>query len=122
MGVCASSPRTKQSRVGGGGEEGGNSNNMKRVSTAKVIHMDGRLQELNIPIRTKSIVSQNPRHFLCSSESMTIGTCMPQMADEEELQMGHIYFLLPISQAHKKVTLKDLCSLAVKANNSVRYS
>lgn len=113
MGVCASFPRTNTIKNGGG-----NHKSSRWPSAAKIIHMDGRVQELKAPIPARNILSQNPNHFLCSSESISMNNCMPQMPEEEELQLGQIYFLLPLSHAHKLITLKDMCSLAIKANSA----
>ncbi|XP_044470519.1 uncharacterized protein LOC123199550 [Mangifera indica] len=113
MGVCASYPGANE--IKGGGED---HNGVRWPSTAKVIHMDGRVEELKAPIPARNIISQNPNHFLCSSEAMSMNNCMPQMPGEEELQLGQIYFLLPLSHAHKLLALKDMCSLAIKANSA----
>ncbi|KAL4376605.1 hypothetical protein GQ457_02G007520 [Hibiscus cannabinus] len=119
MGACVSS--TSRSKSGTSVGLGGGSSVLKRSSTAvKVVHMDGRVQELRQSVQAKNIVSQNPGHFLCSSESMSIGTCVPHVPDDEELQPAQIYFLLPLSQSHKPLSLPDLCSLAIKASAGLR--
>ncbi|KAE8685493.1 STS14 protein-like [Hibiscus syriacus] len=113
MGTYISSNSSSKSgkTVGGGGPRG-----VKRSSTAaKVVHLEGRVQEFRQSVQAKNIVSQNPGHFLCSSESMSIGTCVPHVLDEKELQPGQVYFLLPLSQSDKPLSLPDLCSLAIKA-------
>ncbi|OAY33883.1 uncharacterized protein LOC110629303 [Manihot esculenta] len=108
MGLCASS----QSR-----------NSIKHhspsQSTIKVVRCDGKLQELKQPIKASYIKTQNPNFFLCSSESMIVGMCVPEISDDEELQLGQIYFLLPLSQAHKPLFLPDLCALAAIASSSI---
>ncbi|MBA0717311.1 hypothetical protein Golax_005144 [Gossypium laxum] len=123
MGACVSSTSTSKpgKTVGGGG---GSSSSTKRSSmAATVVHMDGRVQQFRQSIQANNIISLNPDCFLCSSESMSIGTCVPQMPADEELQPGQIYFLLPLSQSHKPLTLPDLCSLAIKASAGLgRYS
>ncbi|KAK8717530.1 hypothetical protein V6N13_044793 [Hibiscus sabdariffa] len=119
MGACVSSISSSKSGTSGGG--GGGSSVLKRSSTAvKVVHVEGRVQELRQSVQAKSIVSQNPGHFLCSSESMSIGTCVPHVPDDEVLQPGQIYFLLPLSHSHKPLSLPDLCSLAIKASAGLR--
>ncbi|GMY11621.1 hypothetical protein FCV25MIE_06860 [Fagus crenata] len=122
MGGCVSSPKTKTSE-GRGGQRGGGQLQVdcnKQVSkTTKVIHMDGWVQELKQPIQAKAITPQNPNCFLCSSESLSIGTCAPQVSDEEDLQPGHIYFLMPLSKAHQPLSLPDLCALAIKASTAL---
>ncbi|XP_039054246.1 uncharacterized protein LOC120196518 [Hibiscus syriacus] len=113
MGACASSTLNSKLVKGAGGGGRGSS------TPTKVVDMDGRVQELKQPIQAKKIISQNPNCFLCSSESMTIGRCVPQVPDDEELQPGRIYFLMPLSDSHKPLSLPDLCALAIKASSGL---
>ncbi|KAE8695919.1 putative STS14 protein precursor [Hibiscus syriacus] len=115
MGACVSSTSTSRTAKTVGG-----SSAVKRSSTsAKVVHTDGRVQEFRQSLQASNIVSQNPGHFLCSSESMSIGTCVPHVPGDEKLHPGQIYFLLPLSQSDKPLSLPDLCSLAIKANSGL---
>ncbi|KAI3884416.1 hypothetical protein MKW92_015783 [Papaver armeniacum] len=109
MGVCASSGTTRRRPSGGG--------IMSSQSTAKVIHVDGRLQEFKQPIRAEDILSQNPNCFLCSSETMYVHMIIPKMDETEELQMGQVYFLLPLSHSRQPLTISELCALAIKASS-----
>ncbi|GMJ07952.1 hypothetical protein like AT5G66580 [Hibiscus trionum] len=118
MGACVSS--TSSSKLDKTVGVRGGSSAVKLSSTAaKVVHMDGLVQELNLrqPVQAKNIISQNPGHFLCCSESMCIGTCVPHVPGDSELQPGQIYFLLPLSQSDQPLSLPDLCSLAIKASS-----
>ncbi|KAK8606799.1 hypothetical protein V6N13_052556 [Hibiscus sabdariffa] len=118
MGACVSSASSSKPDRSVGGR--GGSSAVKRSSTAvRVVHMDGRVQEFRQSVQANNIVSQNPGHFLCSSESMSIGTCVPHVPGDEELQPGQIYFLLPLSQSDKPLSLPDLCSLAIKASSGI---
>ncbi|KAK2665239.1 hypothetical protein Ddye_003813 [Dipteronia dyeriana] len=118
MGNCASPEYTNKNKNGGG-----NSKNMMMIefwqSTAKIIHMDGRLQEIRQPIKAGHVISQYPKTFLCSSESMYVDSVLPHVAEDEELQMGQIYFLMPLSKSHVPLTLQELCSLAIKASSAL---
>ncbi|KAI5577167.1 hypothetical protein POPTR_009G110700v4 [Populus trichocarpa] len=114
MGNCASPQYTK--KVGGGG--GG----LNWPSTAKIIHVDGRLQEFRQPIKASHILSLNPKSFLCSSESMYIDCHLPQVPDDEELQLGQLYFLVPLSKSNVPLSLQELCALASKASASLAQS
>ncbi|KAH7575137.1 hypothetical protein ACOSP7_005455 [Xanthoceras sorbifolium] len=112
MGNCASPQYTKN-------KNGANSKKMMIKywqSTAKIIHMDGRLQELRQPMKAGHVLSQNPKSFLCSSESMYVDFVLPHVPEDEELQLGQIYFLMPLSKSHFPLTLQELCSLAIKAS------
>ncbi|KAG6761480.1 hypothetical protein POTOM_034703 [Populus tomentosa] len=112
MGNCASPQYTK--KVGGGGPNW--------TSTAKIIHVDGRLQEFRQPIKASHILSLNPKSFLCCSESMYIDCHLPQVPDDEELQLGQLYFLVPLSKSNAPLSLQELGALASKAIASLAQS
>lgn len=127
MGVCASSQLSTTKRLTRVNERGSTtiSERIRRLptNTSKVINaVDGKLQEFRTPIQAKQITSNNPNCFLCSSETMSVGACLSRAADEEELQPGQIYFLLPESRAHEPLSLPDLCSLAIKASSALGQS
>ncbi|KAJ0010841.1 hypothetical protein Pint_34558 [Pistacia integerrima] len=106
MGVCASSHCTNKAGEG-----------LKwSSSTAKIIHLDGRLQEFNQPTKASYVLYQNPKCFICNSELMYIDSHLPHMAAEEELQLGQIYFLMPLTKSHLPFSLQELCKLAIKAS------
>ncbi|PIA50643.1 hypothetical protein AQUCO_01200094v1 [Aquilegia coerulea] len=88
MGTCVSS------------QANGNGIGGIKPSTIKIIHVDGRLQEFKQAIVARHILSQNPNRFLCSLESMNVDSYVQQVPETEELQLGQIYFLLPLSQSH----------------------
>lgn len=121
MGGCVSSDKTSSKARGGvGGKRGQRRDcNEKLPKTTKVIHVDGWVQELKQPIQAKAVTSQNPSCFLCSYESLSIGTCAPHVPGEEELQAGHIYFLMPFSRARQPLSLPDLCVLAITATSAL---
>lgn len=132
MGVCASSQNTIKRRrrrsssspppTHQAADHRGNIN-LRPPSSGScsiiVIHVDGKVQELKQPTQAKQVISQNPSCFLCSSESMSVGTLVPSVPEEEYLQQGQIYFLLPQSQAKHPLSLPDLCHLAIKASSAL---
>ncbi|XP_048135640.1 uncharacterized protein LOC125315241 [Rhodamnia argentea] len=85
-------------------------------STLKLIHMDGRLQEFTQTIKASHLLSQNPNCFLCSSDSMFIDSIVPRIHEEEDLCLGQLYFLLPLSISRVPLSFRELCMLAIKAN------
>ncbi|XP_058080745.1 uncharacterized protein LOC131228927 [Magnolia sinica] len=103
MGNCASPPA-----------------NRRRISqpsaTVKVIHVDGTLQEFDQPIKAGHVTAQNPSCFLCSSESMHLGSHLPRVGEDEELQLGQFYFLMPHEISQNALSLPQLCELAVKVS------
>ncbi|KAM7479254.1 hypothetical protein LguiA_027473 [Lonicera macranthoides] len=86
---------------------------------AKVIHLDGRLQEFSHPMTARHVIDQNPNCFLCSSEAMDINSRAPHVPMDEDLQLGQIYFLMPLSKSHKQLSLQDLGALAIKASTTL---
>lgn len=112
MGVCYSIENTETHREKGGGGDGAK-------GKAKVIHADGRMEEFKQPIRAINITSENPGFFLCNSELMFIGSCVPELAEKDVLEAGQIYFLMPNSRAHYPLSLADVCALAIKASSAL---
>ncbi|KAJ9152893.1 hypothetical protein P3X46_026401 [Hevea brasiliensis] len=110
MGNCASPQYAKKSAL---------SLALNWKSTAKIVHIDGSLQEFKQPIKANLILSQYSNFFLCSSESMYVNCRLPQVADDEELQLGQIYFLMPLSKSHAPLSLQELCALAIKASSAL---
>ncbi|KAL7236712.1 hypothetical protein ACSBR1_019922 [Camellia fascicularis] len=98
----------------------------KYPPTAMIIDMDANLQEFKQPIKAYHILSQNPNSFLCSSETMYVGSRALHVPYDEELQPGQTYFLMPLPTKSQQtpLSLQDLCALAIKAstalNNSVK--
>lgn len=123
MGACASSPKIKLKRNGGSSSRlgGTRSDYIGRPKGIVVIDVDGgdRVQELKQPTQAKRILSQHPNHILCNSEAMSVGTCVQHVPDDEDLQPGQIYFLLPLHHAHNPLSLPQLCNLAIKANSAL---
>lgn len=90
------------------------------LDSIKIIHMDGCIEEFSDPIKASKITSRNPNFFLCNSEQMLIGSCVPSLSPDENLQIGQIYFLLPLSLAQSPLSLPDLCNFAIKASSALR--
>ncbi|KAM3377063.1 hypothetical protein P3S68_009476 [Capsicum galapagoense] len=112
MGICTSSSlMTKQS--------GRSIMNLLVNKVAMVIQINGKLQEFRQPITAGEILVQNPNFFLCSSEAMNVNSLVPQLAKDEMLQLGQLYFLMPISKLQTPLSLQDMCVLAVKASTAL---
>ncbi|KAK3420854.1 hypothetical protein EUGRSUZ_G00484 [Eucalyptus grandis] len=91
-------------------------------SMLKLIHVDGRLEEFTETMKASHFLSQNPNCFLCSSDSMFIDSIVPQIQEKEDLRLGQLYFLLPLSMSRAPLSLQELCSLAVKASAALESS
>ncbi|CAN4112310.1 unnamed protein product [Withania somnifera] len=111
MGICTSSPLM--------GKQSGTIMNLSVTKVAMVIQMNGKLQEFRQPITAGEILVQNPGFFLCSSEAMNVNSLVPQLAKDEMLQLGQLYFLIPVSKLQTPLSLQDMCILAVKASTAL---
>ncbi|GFQ03828.1 hypothetical protein PHJA_002526600 [Phtheirospermum japonicum] len=94
--------------------------------SAKVVSIDGRLEEFRRLTTTAEVVSGHPDCYLCSSDTMVINSTAPQLPKDHVLQFGQIYFLMPLSKLKTPLSLQDLCVLAIKAsivigNNSMPF-
>ncbi|XP_042494951.1 uncharacterized protein LOC122074156 [Macadamia integrifolia] len=107
MGICVSTPAK------GRGE-------WNHESEAMVIHVDGKLEQFKEPTKVEDLISKNPNCFLCNAESIFVDSCIPSLPDDEELQFGQIYFLLPVTKQHIPASLTDLCVLAIRAATALR--
>ncbi|PON43655.1 hypothetical protein TorRG33x02_333360 [Trema orientale] len=116
MGICASSQILYTTNYKAGRMR------LKGPVTAQIIHLDGRLEELKQPLKAAQVLSRTPNCFLCSSESMFIGAHPPQLGPDDYLQLGQIYFLLPLSHSRAPLSLPDLCALAIKASSALSRS
>ncbi|KAK4378374.1 hypothetical protein RND71_000236 [Anisodus tanguticus] len=111
MGICTSSPlMTKQN---------GSIMNFPVTKVTMVIQITGKLQEFRQPITAGEILVQHPDFFICSSEAMNVNSLVPQLAKDEMLQLGQLYFLLPVSKLQTPFSLQDMCALAVKASTAL---
>ncbi|OIW08696.1 hypothetical protein TanjilG_03372 [Lupinus angustifolius] len=110
MGSCAS---TEYASKGG---------NFIWLSTVNIVHLDGRSQQLKEPTKAWVVLSQNPNSFICCSESMYVGSPMPPMAPTQELQLGHVYFIVLRSKSRILLSLEDLCSLTIKVDAALVHS
>ncbi|CAI9104442.1 OLC1v1003110C1 [Oldenlandia corymbosa var. corymbosa] len=108
MGICVSCHTTSP---------GGSFLNLP--SAAQVIHWNGRLQELWQPTKAEEILTQNPDFFLCCSEAMNVDSVPGEMAKDEVLQLGQLYFLIPVPKINQPFSLQDLCTLAVKGSKAL---
>ncbi|XP_027355351.1 uncharacterized protein LOC113865165 [Abrus precatorius] len=111
MGTCASSAQYTNK-----------SGNQSWQSTVSIVKLDGNLQQLKKPIKAWHVLSQNPNCFICCSESMYVGSPMLPIPPNDELQLGHIYFIMPLCKSRLSLSLQDLCGFAIKANAALASS
>nr|XP_043620037.1 uncharacterized protein LOC122591873 [Erigeron canadensis] len=121
MGICASiqSSKNQQTFLITNGPKSSS------TTTTKVINsIDGKLQEYRQPIKARHVLSDqlpnNTNYFLCNSEDMFVNCHVPHVPEDEDLQLGQIYFLMPVSKSLKPISLQELCVLAIKASLALK--
>ncbi|PSS36430.1 Protein of unknown function DUF4228, plant protein [Actinidia chinensis var. chinensis] len=92
------------------------------VATAKLILQDGQLQEFSYPVRVSYILQKYPSYFICNSDEMDFDDVVSAVNDNEELQLGQLYFALPLSRLRQPLQAEDMAALAVKANSALTRS
>ncbi|XP_023518464.1 uncharacterized protein LOC111781952 [Cucurbita pepo subsp. pepo] len=100
MGICSSSESTA-------------------VATAKLILNDGSLQEFSYPVKVSYVLQKNPSCFICNSDEMDFDDALSAISDDEELQLGQLYFALPLSRLKQPLQAEEMAALAVKANSAL---
>lgn len=79
---------------------------------------NGDLMEFKQPITAGEIVKPNAT-FITSSESMEVGWHLQHLSNDEVLQNGQLYFLLPVCFSICPLSIHDLCDLAVKVSDAL---
>ncbi|KAF5451388.1 hypothetical protein F2P56_026501 [Juglans regia] len=100
MGICSSSCSTD-------------------VATAKLILQDGRLQEFSYPVKVAYVLQKNPTCFIANSDEMDFDDFVSAVNEDEELQLGQLYFALPLSKLKQPLQPEEMAALAVKASSAL---
>ncbi|XP_008236737.1 PREDICTED: uncharacterized protein LOC103335503 [Prunus mume] len=86
------------------------------VVTAKVILQDGQLQEFSNPVKVSHVLQKSPTCFICDSDDMDFGGFVRAVNGDEELQLGQLYFVLPLSWLSRPLRAEQMAALAVRAS------
>ncbi|MCD9558929.1 hypothetical protein HAX54_016629 [Datura stramonium] len=92
------------------------------VATAKLILQDGRLQEFSYPVKASYLLQKDPTIFICNSDEMEFGDTVSAINADEELQLGQLYFALPLKRLRSRLRAEDMAALAVKASSALKRS
>ncbi|KAL8266244.1 hypothetical protein R6Q59_003588 [Mikania micrantha] len=84
--------------------------------TGKLVLPDGRLQEFFQPTKASYFLHKNPNTFICDSDEMDFDDVVSPIKDDEELQPGQLYFVLPIKRLNLPLQPEEMAALAVKAS------
>ncbi|KAI9089063.1 hypothetical protein K1719_029342 [Acacia pycnantha] len=92
------------------------------VATAKLVVHDGTLQEFSYPVRASYVLQKYPKCFICNSDDMDFDVLVTAIDEDEELQLGQLYFVLPLARLQHRLRPEDMASLAVKASSALTKS
>lgn len=65
------------------------------VPPIKLIKSDGLVKVYRRPIHVSQLMVEFPKHLVCRADSFYIGQKIPALSEDEQLQLGQKYFLLP---------------------------
>uniref|UniRef100_A0ACD5YGI9 Uncharacterized protein n=1 Tax=Avena sativa TaxID=4498 RepID=A0ACD5YGI9_AVESA len=115
MGSCTSrSPAPAPASAPASGSSG------RRAATAKVVGLDGSMAQYAAPATARHALrddgSSSSSVFLCSSDELRLDQPPRVLADEEALQPGWLYFVLPVSTLRLALSKHEMTVLAVRAS------
>ncbi|GJU99386.1 hypothetical protein Tco_1328657 [Tanacetum coccineum] len=87
-----------------------------RFNKIRVVHMDGSLEDYEDPATVEQVITNFPKHFLCTPIEIIQSGLVPLKLDHH-LKSGQIYFLLPNSTLKFNASPEDLASLTRKLIN-----
>lgn len=64
------------------------------VSVAKVIVLHDRVEDFDRLMKVAQVMIENPRYFVCDSNVLQASCRISVLTEDEELELGHLYFLL----------------------------
>ncbi|KAM0861807.1 hypothetical protein ACQ4PT_045661 [Festuca glaucescens] len=115
MGSCISHSPESSSASGSSG---------RRAATAKVVGLDGSMTQYAAPVTAREAVGNDERNgnesvFLCSSDELRLAAPPRALADEEELQPGWLYFVLPVCMLRLALSGHEMAALALRASSAL---
>ncbi|XP_047051753.1 uncharacterized protein LOC124657212 [Lolium rigidum] len=96
----------------------------QRPATAKVVGLDGSMAQYTAPVTAREALGNDERNrnesvFLCSSDELRFDAPPRALADEEELQPGWLYFVLPVSMLRLALSGHEMAALALRASSAL---
>lgn len=92
------------------------------VPTIKLIKSDGFVKIYHRPIHVSQLMVEFPKHLVCRADSFYIGQKIPALSEDDELQLGHKYFLLPKHFFQSVLSFVSIASFASSLPESTPLS
>jgi len=91
-------------------------------NVVRVIALYGSVQQFERPIKAAELMIDNPRHFVCHSTALVTGQRISALSADDEVELGHLYLLLPMHKLHSPLSPSEMASLAFKADSALPKS
>uniref|UniRef100_A0A6N2M5Q6 DUF4228 domain-containing protein n=1 Tax=Salix viminalis TaxID=40686 RepID=A0A6N2M5Q6_SALVM len=85
------------------------------AGTIKLIRSDGMVKIYDRPIYVSELMVEFPKHLVCHSDSFYIGQKIPALSENDLLQLGHKYFLLPKHCFQSVLSFVTIASIATSS-------
>jgi hypothetical protein len=92
------------------------------VATVKLILQDGKLLEFPHPVKVSYVLQKSPSTFICNSDDMEFDDVVIAIDDDQELELGQLYFALPLNRLRSPLQPEEMAALAVKASSALSKS
>jgi|UniRef100_A0A2N9HW51 hypothetical protein len=87
------------------------------LDVIRIVHCNGRVEEISGPIRASEIMKAHPKHVLKKPSSSSSDGCVPKIVivpPDAELQRGKIYFLMPVPASNPEKSRSRSSSSSTK--------
>ncbi|GLJ46351.1 hypothetical protein SUGI_0977090 [Cryptomeria japonica] len=91
-------------------------------NTVKVLFFNGGLQEFHTEMKVAEIMLENPQHFVCHSDSLEVGRRINPLSADDDLEVGHLYLVLPMSKLQSVLSGSLMASIAFRATSAMKKS
>jgi hypothetical protein len=96
------------------------------LPTAKLVVIEekagGLIREFPEHVKVAQILRERPGFFVCHADSMRYDQYLSPLSAEQELQVKHLYFMLPVTRLRRPLPATDMAALAVEARAAMERS
>eukprot|EP00252_Welwitschia_mirabilis_P001067 TRINITY_DN1102_c0_g1_i1.p1 TRINITY_DN1102_c0_g1~~TRINITY_DN1102_c0_g1_i1.p1 ORF type:complete len:200 (+),score=14.38 TRINITY_DN1102_c0_g1_i1:831-1430(+) len=80
-------------------------------NAVKVIKISGGVQEFRRKVKAAELMLDHPQHCVCHASGLQIGRRVNPLPADEDLEMGQLYLLLPMSKLSSVLTATDMAAI-----------
>lgn len=94
----------------------------------KLVHSNGLIEEFYRPLKAGELLIDYPQHFICHADGLSqlmSGSCnglLATLSEEDEMDVGQVYFLLPKRMLDTTPSRTDITALISKASTARKAS